>query len=244
MSRFAACVSAKGFSTPREVPVHRSAEVNTTEDYVARLKKAVIEYDMEGMPALAQDALDHGMNPLQGIEKGLAAGIREVGQRFGAGELFLPELVMAAETMRSGVAVLEPHVPKGAGARETHTVVLATVQDDIHEIGKNLVATMLTANGFDVVDLGVNQPSEAILKKAAELHAEIVGVSALMTTSMPRMKELLTEAQKKGIRGREKFVVGGAPVTEQYAKEIGSDGTAGDASGAVRLAQKLVGKPA
>ncbi|HYM40226.1 MAG TPA: corrinoid protein [Thermoplasmata archaeon] len=223
--------------------MHRSAGVNTTEDYVARLKKAVIEYDMEGMPALAKEALDHGMNPLQGIERGLAAGIRDVGQKFGAGELFLPELVMAAETMRAGVAILEPLVPKDAAeARETHKVVLATVQDDIHEIGKNLVATMLTANGFDVVDMGVNQPSDAILKKAQDLHAEIVGVSALMTTSMPRMKELLKAAQTKGVRTKERFIVGGAPVTEQYAKEIGSDGTAGDASGAVRLAQKLIGK--
>ena len=216
--------------------------MNTTDDYVARLKKAVIEYDMEGMPGLAQDALDHGMDPLQGIEKGLAAGIREVGQRFGAGELFLPELVMAAETMRAGVAVLEPRVPKDAAPRETHKVVLATVQDDIHEIGKNLVATMLTANGFDVIDLGVNQSSDAILKRAADEKAEIVGVSALMTTSMPRMKELINAAASKGVRAKGKFLVGGAPVTEQYAKEIGSDGTAGDASGAVRLAQKLIGK--
>ena len=212
------------------------------DDYIARLKKAVIEYDMENMGNLAKEALDHGMNPLQGIEQGLAAGIREVGQKFGAGELFLPELVMAAEAMRAGVAILEPHVPKGASARVTHKVVLATVQDDIHEIGKNLVATMLTASGFDVIDMGVNQPSEAILKKAADEKAEIVGVSALMTTSMPRMKELITHAQTKGVRTKEKFVVGGAPVTEQYAKEIGSDGTAGDASGAVRLAQKLVGR--
>ena len=169
------------------------------------------------------------------------AGIREVGVKFGAGELFLPELVMAAETMRAGVAVLEPHVPKGSDTRVTHKVVLATVQDDIHEIGKNLVATMLTASGFDVIDMGVNQPSEAILKKAREEKAEIIGVSALMTTSMPRMKELITVAQTQGVRSKEKVVVGGAPVTEQYAKEIGSDGTAGDASGAVRLAQKLVG---
>ncbi len=242
MSNFLAEVCAKGFSARRGVPCHRAAEVNTTEDYVARLKKAVIEYDMEGMPALAKDALDHGLDPLQGIEKGLAAGIREVGQRFGAGDLFLPELVMAAETMRAGVAVLEPHVPKGAGARVTHKVVLATVQDDIHEIGKNLVATMLTANGFDVIDLGVNQSSDVILKKAADEHAEIVGVSALMTTSMPRMKELINAAASKGVRAKGKFVIGGAPVTEQYAKDIGSDGTAGDASGAVRLAQKLIGK--
>jgi len=214
------------------------------EDYTARLKKAVLEYDMEGIGQLVQEALDHGMDPLRGIEDGLAAGIREVGQRFGAGELFLPELVMAAETMRAGVAILEPRVPKGTDTRVIHRVVLATVQDDIHEIGKNLVATMLTANGFDVVDLGVNQPSDVILKKAQEVQAEIVGVSALMTTSMPRMKEVIAAAQAKGLRSEEKFIVGGAPVTEQYAKEIGSDGTAGDASGAVRLARRLVGAKA
>ncbi len=210
------------------------------DDYITRLKKAVIEYDMEHIEQLAKEGLDHGLDPLQGIEKGLAAGIREVGQRFGAGDLFLPELVMAAETMRAGVAVLEPRVPKGA-ARVTHKVILATVQDDIHEIGKNLVATMLTANGFDVIDLGVNQPSDAILSKAQAEKAELVGVSALMTTSMPRMKELIAAAQTKGVRSKERIVVGGAPVTEQYAKEIGSDGTAGDASGAVKLAQRLVG---
>ncbi len=241
MSRFVTQVCAKGFSTPAPSPVYRTSGVNTTEDYVARLKKAVTEYDMEGMPALAREALDHGLDPMAGIEEGLAAAIREVGQKFGAGELFLPELVMAAETMRAGVAILEPRIPKGANTRQTHKVVLATVQDDIHEIGKNLVATMLTANGFDVVDMGVNQPSGAILKRAQDEKAEIVGVSALMTTSMPRMKELITAAQAKGLRSKEKFVVGGAPVTDQYAKEIGSDGTAGDASGAVRLAQKLVG---
>ncbi len=215
--------------------------MNATEDYVARLRKAVIAYDMENIASLAQEALDHGIDPLKGIENGLAAGIREVGQKFGAGELFLPELVMAAETMRAGVAVLEPHVPKGKDTREIHRVVLATVQDDIHEIGKNLVATMMTASGYEVVDMGVNQTADAILAKAREANAEIVGVSALMTTSMPRMKELLTAAQGKGLRTKQKYIVGGAPVTEQYAKDIGSDGTAGDASGAVRLANRLVG---
>ncbi len=214
------------------------------DDSIAQLKKAVNDYDMEGVGKLTQEALDHGMDPLQGIEKGLAAGIREVGQRFGAGELFLPRLVMAAETMRAGVAILEPRVPKGANTRVVHRVVLATVQDDIHEIGKNLVATMLTVKGFEVVDLGVNEPSETILKKAQELNAELVGVSALMTTSMPRMKEVISSARAKGLRPKEKFIVGGAPVTEQYAKEIESAGTAGDASGAVRLACQLVGAKA
>ncbi len=212
------------------------------EDYVARLKKAVIEYDMEGISALAQEALDHGVDPLKAIELGLAAGIREVGQKFGAGELFLPELVMGAEAMRAGVAVLEPHVPKDQAGRKMHRVLLATVQDDIHEIGKNLVGTMLTANGFDVVDLGVNQPADVILSKAKDIGAEIVGVSALMTTSMPRMKEVISAAESRGLRNGRKFVVGGAPVTEQFAKEVRSDGTAGDASGAVRLAQRLIGE--
>ena len=211
------------------------------QDYAQRLKKAVIEYDMEGVGKLAEEALAHGLDPLEGIEEGLAAGIREVGIRFGAGELFLPELVMAAETMRTGVAILEPRIPKGGKGRTAPKVVLATVQDDIHEIGKNLVATMLIANGFEVVDLGVNQPSDAILKRAQDLKADIVGVSALMTTSMPRMKELLDHAQGHGARMTHQFIVGGAPVTEQYAKEIGADGTAGDASGAVRLAQGLIG---
>jgi corrinoid protein of di/trimethylamine methyltransferase len=212
------------------------------EDYPARLKKAVINYDMEGIATLANEALNHGMDPLKGIEEGLAAGIRDVGQRFGAGELFLPELVMAAETMRAGSAVLEPKIPKGSKGRQVRKVLLATVQDDIHEIGKNLVATMLTAGGYEVMDLGVNQPADVILTKAQEIGAEVVGVSALMTTSMPRMKELLSTAQGKNLRSGKKYIVGGAPVTDQYAKEIGSDGTAGDASGAVRLVQHLVGK--
>jgi len=196
---------------------------------------------MEGIEALAREALDKGLDPLVAIEKGLAAGIRTVGERFGAGDLFLPELVMAAETMRAGVAVVEPRIPKGADSRVTRRVLLATVQDDIHEIGKNLVGTMLTANGFEVVDIGVNQPADAILKKAEEIDAEVVGVSALMTTSMPRMRELIHTAADRGNRDGKRFIVGGAPVTETYAKEIGSDGTAGDASGAVQLVGKLVG---
>ena len=210
-------------------------------DYTTRLRKAVIDYDMEGIEALAKEALDAGLDPLVAIEEGLAAGIRTVGERFGAGELFLPELVMAAETMRAGVAVVEPRIPKGKDTRTSRKVVLATVQDDIHEIGKNLVGTMLTASGYEVLDIGVNQPAEAILGKAKEIGAEVVGVSALMTTSMPRMKELLQVAQGGGMRSQKRFIVGGAPVTESYAMDIGSDGTAGDASGAVRLVHRLVG---
>jgi len=210
-------------------------------NYVERLRKAVLEYDLDGVESLAQAALDHGVPPLEAVEKGLAAGIREVGEKFGAGELFLPELVMAAETMRAGTAVIQPHLTQGAGHGPRKRVLLATVQDDIHEIGKNLVGTLLTANGYEVIDLGVNQRADAILAKFSETGADVVGISALMTTSMPRMKEILTTAQQRGIRAQGRFVIGGAPVTEAYAKEIGSDGTSGDAAGAVRLVQRLLG---
>lgn len=210
------------------------------EGYVERLRKAVLEYDLDGIERLAQEALDHGTDPLDAIEHGLAAGIRQVGEKFGAGELYLPELVMAAETMRAGTAVIQPHLVKGSSRGGQKRVLLATVQDDIHEIGKNLVGTLLTANGFEVIDIGVNQPAEAILSKLAEVQAEVVGISALMTTSMPRMKEILVGAEKRSVRSRTLFIIGGAPVTEQYAKEIGSDGTSGDAAGAVKLVRGLL----
>lgn len=209
--------------------------------YIELLRRAVLEYDLDRVEGLAREALDHGLIPVVAIEKGLAAGIREVGEKFGAGELFLPELVMAAETMRAGVAVLQPHLAKGEGRGQRKRVLLATVQDDIHEIGKNLVGALLTANGFEVVDIGVNQPAETILAKFTDTAADVVGISALMTTSMPRLRELLTKAEHQGVRSRGRFIVGGAPVTAAYAKEIGSDGTSGDAAGAVTLVRQLLG---
>jgi len=216
-------------------------ETVPVENYVERLRKAVLEYDLDGVEGLAQDALAHGVAPVDAIEKGLAAGIREVGEKFGAGELFLPELVMAAETMRAGVAVLQPHLAKGAERGQRKRVLLATVQDDIHEIGKNLVGALLTANGFEVVDIGVNQSADTILAKFTDTTADVVGISALMTTSMPRLREVLTKAERQGIRSRGRFIVGGAPVTMTFAKEIGSDGTSGDAAGAVTLVRQLLG---
>jgi corrinoid protein of di/trimethylamine methyltransferase len=213
------------------------------EDYVARLRAAVLEYDIDGVEKVAQEAVANGLDPLRGIEDGLAAGIREVGRKFGAGELFLPELVMAAEAMRAGVAILQPVLTKGASRGTMKRVLLATVQDDIHEIGKNLVGTLLVANGYEVIDIGVNQPADAILARLKEVAPDVVGISALMTTSMPRMKEILKAAQVRGVRSESRFIIGGAPVTEQYAKEIGADGTSGDASGAVKLVQQLLSGP-
>jgi len=207
-------------------------------DAVARLKEAVMNYEMETIADLARQSLKDGVDPLVAIEKGLAEGIKTVGERFGRGEIFLPELVMGAEAMKSALAVLEPAVPKGQHRASAGKVLIGTVQDDIHEIGKNLVSTLLASNGFEVIDLGVNVPSAEFVKKADEHKPHIVAMSALMTTTMPRMKEVIEPMKKKD--KKVKALVGGAPVTDTYAKEIGAEGYSGDASGAVDVAKRLM----
>ena len=208
------------------------------EDAITQLRNAVINYEMETIADLAKQSLKDGVDPLLAIEKGLAEGIKTVGERFGKGEIFLPELVMGAEAMKTALAILEPAVPKGKHRSTAGKVVIGTVQDDIHEIGKNLVSTMLSSNGFEVVDLGVNVPTADFLKKADEVKPQMIAMSALMTTTMPRMAEVIAPLKKKN--KSVKVLVGGAPVTDTYAKEIGADGYSGDASGAVDQAKRLV----
>lgn len=212
------------------------------EEMIAKLRDAVINYDMENIAELARQMLSKGVPPLLAIEQGLAEGIRIVGEKFGAGEIFLPELVMGAEAMKSAMAVLEPALPVGEARSIVARFVIGTVQDDIHEIGKNLVATMLSSNGFDVHDLGVNCPSEKLIMKAKELKADFIGVSALMTTTMPRMGELIELLKEDGSRAALKVMVGGAPVTDEFARKIGADGYSGDAAEAVHVAKRIVGK--
>jgi methylmalonyl-CoA mutase cobalamin-binding domain/chain len=159
------------------------------------------------------------------------------------GEAFLPELVMAGEAMKAAVAVLEPELLKLGEAREIMgRVVLATVEGDIHEIGKTLVGTMLSASGFEVTDLGVDQPAEKIIGKALEIDAQLIGMSALLTTTMVRQREVIEELDREGLRPRIKVMVGGAPITKDWAEKIKADGTSEDAVGAVKLAKQLLGK--
>jgi corrinoid protein of di/trimethylamine methyltransferase len=228
-------------SLPKKIRLDKHPDdfgVKPMEDAVTRLKNAVMNYEMETIADLAKQSLKDGVDPLLAIEKGLAEGIKTVGERFGRGEIYLPELVMGAEAMKAALAVLEPAVPKGKHRSSAGKVLIGTVQDDIHEIGKNLVATMLASNGFEVVDLGVNVPAADFLKKADETKPNMVAMSALMTTTMPRMAEVISPLKKKN--KAVKVLVGGAPVTDTYAKEIGADGYSGDASGAVDVAKKMV----
>ena len=214
-----------------------------SEELFKEMAQSIIDGEKEVAEELAQKAVATGVPPLEAITKGFVVGVNYIGDQFGKGEAFLPELVMAGEAMKAAVAVLEPELKKLGEAREIMgRVVLATVEGDIHEIGKTLVGTMLSASGFEVVDLGVDQPAEKIIGKALEIDANLIGMSALLTTTMVRQREVIEELDKEGLRPRIKVMVGGAPITKDWAEKIKADGTSEDAIGAVQLAKKLVGK--
>lgn len=207
------------------------------------MAQSIIDGDSDISVELAQKSIDMGVPPLDAITKGFVIGVNYIGDQFGAGEAFLPELVMAGEAMKAAVATLEPELLKLGEARETMgKVILATVEGDIHEIGKTLVGTMLSASGFEVTDLGVDQPADKIIGKALEINAQIIGLSALLTTTMVRQREIIEELDKENLRPRIKVMVGGAPITRDWATKIKADGTSEDAVGAVALAKQLVGK--
>jgi corrinoid protein of di/trimethylamine methyltransferase len=205
------------------------------------MKQSVIDGDEEQAAELAQEALAQGIDPLAAINDGYVPGISYVGDQFGAGEMFLPDLMLAAEAMKAAVAVLEPEMQRRGMQRQMlGKVVLGTVKGDIHEIGKNLVATMLSASGFEVYDLGVDVPFEKFAQKAREVNADIVGVSALLTTTMTGQRTVVESLAAAGMRPNVKVIVGGAPVTKAWAAEIGADGYSEDAVGAVNLAAQLM----
>lgn len=207
------------------------------------MKQSILDGDPDAAVQLAQQALAQNLDPLEGINLGFMPGMSEVGQQFGAGQLFLPDVIMAAEAMKKAVAALEPEMAKRGTRREVlGRVVLGTVKGDVHEIGKSLVGTLLSANGFEVYDLGVDVPFARFAEKAREVGADIVGVSALLTTTMTGQRNVIEALDDMGLRSTVKVMVGGAPVTRGWAEEIGADGYSEDALGAVTLAKKLVGK--
>jgi len=212
------------------------------EEIFQKMSQSILDGDSDAAIALAKQAIEVGIDPLDAIGKGYVLGVNQVGENFACGQAFLPELVMAGEAMKAAVATLEPEMQKRGTARQVFgKVVLATVEGDIHEIGKTLVGTMLSASGFQVYDLGVDVPSAKIIEKVIEVDADLVGLSALLTTTMVKQKEVIVELDKLGLRKKVKVMVGGAPVTRDWVQKIEADGYSEDAIGAVGLAKQLVG---
>jgi corrinoid protein of di/trimethylamine methyltransferase len=212
------------------------------EELFQKMAQSVLDGDSDAAEALAKHAIEAGVDPLEAISKGFVVGVNKVGESFANGEAFLPELVMAGEAMKAAVATLEPEMQKrGMHRTMLGKVVLATVEGDIHEIGKSLVGTMLSASGFQVFDLGVDVPAGKIISKIQEVDADLVGLSALLTTTMVKQREVINELDKLGMRKKVKVMVGGAPVTRDWVQKIEADGYSEDAIGAVGLAKQLVG---
>ena len=207
-----------------------------------KMAQTILDGDSDAASALAKEAVDAGIDPLEAISKGFVTGVNQVGESFASGQVFLPELVMAGEAMKAAVATLEPEMKKrGLHRTMLGKIVLATVEGDIHEIGKSLVGTMLSASGFQVYDLGVDVPAARIIAKVKEVDANIVGLSALLTTTMVKQKEVIDELDKLGLRKQVKVMVGGAPVTRDWVQKIEADGYSEDAIGAVAVAKQVLG---
>ena len=213
------------------------------DEIYQKLAQAIIDGEPEDAEALAQQALEQGIDPLECINQGLVKGIQKVGELFANGDYFLPELIIGADAMKAALDVLEPSLLEGQKREVVGKVVLGTVKGDLHEIGKTLVGTMLTANGFKVKDIGVDKEPQEFIAAIKEINADIVGASALLTTTMLQQKKLIDAIEEAGLRDKVKVMIGGAPVTESFAREIGADGYAEDAISAVGLAYRLMDAP-
>jgi corrinoid protein of di/trimethylamine methyltransferase len=210
-------------------------------DLLKEMAKAVEEGDEVRTVALAKEALEKGFDPTEAIEKGFAEGMKEVGRRFEKLEIYLPDVIIAADAMTAGVAVLRESLLLRRGDVSPKTIVLGTIQGDVHDIGKNIVKIMLESNGFKVHDLGRDVPVLEFIEKVKELNPDIIGVSALMTTTMVHMPKLIEALKENGLREKVKVMVGGAPVLPNWAKAIGADGYGESATEAVREARRLFG---
>jgi 5-methyltetrahydrofolate--homocysteine methyltransferase len=204
------------------------------------LAAALIRGDAPAVEKMTQEAVDAGMDPKEILDNGLIAGMQVVGERFKENEIYVPEVLIAARAMTTGMKTLEPLLVK-AGIKPVATIAMGTVRGDLHDIGKNLVGMMLRGNGFKVVDLGIDVTPEKFVEAAKEEGVNLIGMSALLTTTMPSMKATIEGLQKADLLGKVKVMIGGAPVTQRYADEVGADGYAPDAASAVDKAKALLG---
>ncbi len=204
-----------------------------------KLYDAILKGDAKTAVAVTEEALAAKVDPQEIVGKYMIPAMDEIGRRFECDEVFVPELLVTARAMKQALEKVKPLLT-ATGAKPAGKVVVGTVKGDLHDIGKNLVASMLEGGGFEVVDLGVDVSPETFIAKAKETGAQIIALSALLTTTMPAMKTTIEELKKAGLRDKVKVIIGGAPVTDGYAKEIGADGYSENANGAVQLARRLV----
>jgi len=214
-------------------------------ELLEKMSQAIIALDKEAAVAAAEEAVAANMSPLKAIEEGLQPGIQTVGDRFEAFECFLPELIGSAEAFKAAMDILEPVIAKmSENQKSSGTVVMGTVKGDIHKIGKDIVVLLLKTRGFKVIDLGEDIPASEFLKAAQKHDADIIGLSALLNTTMPAQQEVIKLFSEEGIRGNFTIMVGGAPVSQKWADEIGADGYAKTAEEAVKVALDLMKKKA
>ncbi|MEM2901394.1 MAG: corrinoid protein [Candidatus Bathyarchaeia archaeon] len=213
--------------------------MESKEEVLQRLRNAIVQLDIDGIGKIAQEALDKGIPAYEAVMEGMSKGMEIVGKKFEEGEFFLSDLIMAGETMKAGMEVLKPHLKAGQ-VKSMGRVVIGTVKGDIHDIGKNIVSTLLSSAGFEVHDLGVDVDVDRFVKAVQEVKAHILAMSALLTVTMPYMEEVIEAVKRAGIRSQLKIIVGGAPLSEDYAKRIGADAYAEDAVTGVERCKKLM----
>jgi trimethylamine corrinoid protein len=215
--------------------------MDAQKDILEKLSTSVIEGNSEAAKSAATEALRAKLDPLEAIENGLAKGLREVGRRFEAGEMFLMQLILSGEAMKTGVDMLKPEMLRQKKQlAASGKFLIGTVEGDIHDIGKSIVAAMLTADGFDVVDMGVDIPDKTFVEKTKELKPNILGLSALMTTTRTKQKDVIESLRQAGSRDAVKVMVGGATVTPEWAQQIGADAYGEDAIEATKIAKQLL----
>ncbi len=207
-----------------------------------QMSEAIVSGDREAARRLAEEAVRSGLDLAEVIEQGYVPGLQKVGELWEKGEYFLPELILSAEAMKGAMAVLEPALGRRTTSAMGGKLVIGTVEGDIHDIGKNLVASMLQAGGFEVFDLGADVKLERFVAKAEEVGADLICLSALLTTTMAAQKRFIELLKDRGLRGKYKVLVGGAPASRKWADEIGADGYAENAVAAVKVAKSLAGR--
>jgi len=215
--------------------------IGKEEEVLSKIRDAIVNLDIDGVQNSCKEAIEAGIPAYKAVTDGMAKGMVIVGEKYESGEYFLAELIMAGGTMKEGMKGLEPHLKSG-DLKTIGKVEMGTVRGDLHDIGKNVVVTLLSAAGFDVIDLGVDVPSEKFVEAVKENNPDIVGMSALLTTTMIEMESVMKALKEAGVRDKIKIIIGGAPITKEYAEKIGADAAARDAVEGVNMCKSWVTK--